>query len=1040
MQYDVKKRANYKNFKVFKDNRLDHRAYFIPFGSRAGADIELTKKRYSSDRVQLLNGEWDFKYYPKIKDLPDPLDTDNVEFDKIPVPGVWSRYGYEPPFYTNIKYPFLCTPPKPSTTQLEGVYKGAVDGEEYVCKEQYNSVGVYRTFIEITELDKRYILSFLGVAGALEVYMNGKYVGYSEGSHNTAEFYLDSFLREGSNELVAVVRKWSTGSYLEDQDMFRENGIFRDVLLFKNEQSFIFDFEFFTSKSNERYDAIVNVKVVGFDGATVSVSLTDASNIIAMRVAEAQPETKLMLDKLDVEEWSAEKPKLYRLDIVLMRGGKIVEYVSKFVGFKTVSVEGRVFLFNGRKIKLLGANHHDTDAETGYYMTPEKIERDIKLFKEYNMNAVRTSHYPPDPLFIELCDKYGLYVVDEADIETHGTKTPGQISDRSKWRYHYWDRVEGMFMRDRNSVSVTMWSLGNESGGIRCHDYCYKKLKAMTLIPIHYERAIFCRRGGYDVASSMYTSVPELIKAAEGRPFAFKPAGRRAIKKKPFFLCEYAHAMGLGPGNLNDYVEAFFKYDSLMGGCIWEFADHAVKHGEGKPYEYTYGGDHGEYIHDGEFCVDGLFYPDRTPSTGARAAKNCYRPLTARLIANGVLELKNRLAFRNTSYITCRGKVMLGGEAVFDFSFVTDIAPGQTHIYNLNFEVNGGDVQILLDYFDGDKVVATESVEASFELPKRIAPCRGKGVYAADEGGAIGVHFDAGSVSFSKESGAVIGYDYAGKEFLADRPGNKGNGRIYTNIYRAPTDNDRNIKNSWHKWGYDRLLTECRDIYTVSRENAVDVVVATALKDGDKTRFTVRDVYTVHANGIVDVKSVLKPASPKQPLIPKVGKIIETRPEFSEVIYFGAGPYESYPDFKEQSRPGVYHTTVDELYDNYIRPQESGNRTDIRYCLCMNGEGAGLMFTADSVLLNFNGKRYTDTALEGFRHREDIVREEDVIYYSVDGYMLGIGSNSCGPMTLPKYRLKCNRSYAYSFTVTPFTELRYVMAEIENKKENPEDK
>ena len=1041
MLYDIKKRNNYKNFKVFKDNRLDHRAYFIPFGSREGATADPIKKRYSSDRVTVLNGEWDFKYYTKLKDIPDPFDTEKTEFDKIPVPGVWSRYGYEPPFYTNIRYPYLCTPPKPPVNTLEGIYKGAVDGEEYVCKEQYNSAGIYRTFINIDDTDKRYILSFLGVAGSLEVYMNGKYVGYSEGSHNTAEFYLDRYLGLGQNELVVVVRKWCNGSYLEDQDMFRENGIFRDVLLFKNEHSFIYDFEFFTSKAGAKYDAIVNVKVVGFDGTTVSVSLTDGKNIVGMRVAEAQPETKLMLDALDVTEWSAEIPKLYRLDIVLMKGGKIIEYVSKNVGFKTVTLDGRVFLLNGKKVKLLGANHHDTDAETGYYLSPEKLERDIKLFKEYNMNAVRTSHYPPDPLFIELCDIYGLYVIDEADIETHGTKTPGQISEKLKWKNHFWDRVEALYTRDRNSVSVTMWSLGNESGGIRCQDYCYKKLKSMTLLPIHYEGAGRTRRGAFDVASAMYTSIPQLIRNGEGRPLGPLSALGRAIKKKPFFLCEYAHAMGLGPGNLKEYVEAFYKYDGLMGGCIWEFADHAIKHGPDKPYEYTYGGDHGEYVHDGEFCVDGLFFPDRTPSTAALAVKNVYRPVTARLIANGVLELKNRLSFRNTSYITCRGKVMLQGEAVFDFSFACDIQPGATHIYNLNFEVSHGDVQILLDYFDGDKSVASECVDASFELTKLNAPSAGRNIYVTQESGVVTVHYDAGIVRFSKEKGAVIGYSYCGKEYLAMRPGNYGNGRIYTNIYRAPIDNDRIINCVWKMYGYNDLTTENVSVEAVQRDTYVDVAIINKLKDKrGKLRFTVKDVYTVRSNGQINVRSELKPASRTQPYIPKIGKIIEMRPEFSEIIYFGSGPYESYPDFKEQSRPGVYHTNVDELPVNYIRPQESGNRTDIRYAVAMDKEGAGLMFLADSELLNFNGKRYTDKALATFKHREDIVKEDDVIYYSVDGYMLGVGSASCGPMTLPEYRLKCNRKYVYSFTVMPFTELKYVMAEIRSKTNNREDK
>lgn len=1031
MRYDIKTRKNYKNFKVFRENRLDARAYFIPFGSKEAAKCSDPKKvRYSSDRVRVLNGEWDFKYYKRMKDLPDPFDTDAVEFDRIPVPSVWSRLGYEPPFYTNVRYPYLCTPPKPSDGQIEGYYKNAVDGETYaVGNAQYNSIGVYRTFINVDDLTKRYILSFLGVAGALEVYLNGSYVGYSEGSHNTAEFAIDSLLREGDNELVVAVRKWSNGSYLEDQDMFRENGIFRDVLLFKNEQSFVYDFEFFTSKRNNLYDAIVNVKVTGFDGVSVSVSLSDGDRVVAMRVAEAQPVTKLMLDALKVEEWSAEIPKLYELNIVLMQGGRIIEFIRKKVGFKTVNIDGRVFTLNGKKIKLLGANHHDTDAETGYYMTPEKIERDIKLFKEYNMNAIRTSHYPPDPLLIELADIYGLYVIDEADIETHGTKTPKQISDKKKWREHFWDRVKAMFMRDRNSVSVTLWSLGNESGGIRCHDYCYKMLKPLTLIPVHYERAINTGRGGYDVMSAMYTSVPSLIKAAEGRPpaFEFNRAARAGIKKKPFMLCEYAHAMGVGPGNLKEYVDAFFKYDSLLGGCIWEFADHAVKHAPDKPYKYTYGGDHGEYIHDGEFCVDGLFYPDRTPSTGAISAKNLYRPVTARLIANGILELRNRLSFRNTAYLTARGRVMLNGDAVLKFEFPCDIAPGAKHIYNLNFEVMHGDVQIHLDYYDGERLVAYESVDANVELTKlKALPNRGK-VRVSEESGILAVRFDGGMIRFDRSDGAVVGYSVNDVDYLADVPAKCGSGRIYTNIYRAPTDNDQNIKIEWKIFGYNALKTVNDNFKYKEYDGRVKIGVDNRLvTPSGKTRFRVKDTYTVYADGIVRVESALSPLSKLMPMLPRVGKTVEMRPEFSDIVYYGAGPYESYPDFKAQSRPGVYKTGVDDLGDKYIRPQECGNRTDVRYAAVMNQKGEGLMFLADTALLNFGGKRYTDSALEGFKHREDIVNDDKAIYYSVDGYMLGIGSNSCGPLTMKEYRLNTNRTYTYSFKIVPFTELKEV--------------
>ena len=1029
MIYRIKDKANYKNFKVFKDNRLDSRAYFIPFpNEKKAAAASLLNKRYESEKVKVLNGEWDFIYYPNNKAVPEVLDTESVKFDKVKVPSCWQFTGYEPPFYTNIKYPYLCTPPRPSVNQLEGIYAGAVDGETYkVGSKQFNSVGVYRTFFAVNDLGKRYILSFLGVASNAEIYVNGNYVGYSECSHNTAEYYVDEYLRLGENELVVVVHKWCNGSYLEDQDMFRNNGIFRDVLLFVNEKTFIYDFEFFTSKRNNLYDAIINATVVDFDGASVTVTLSDKGRLIAMRSVEAASCTKIMLNSLNVEEWSAEIPKLYDLTITLTVHGSVIECIRKKVGFKTITIEGRVYKLNGKNIKVLGVNHHDTNPRTGYYLTPEEIERDILLCKEYNINTVRTSHYPPDPLFLELADYYGLYIIDEADIETHGTRTPGQISNRLKWKEHYWDRVKGMYMRDRNSPSVILWSLGNESGGVRCQDYCYKMLKPLTLIPVHYEGVIRMRRGAYDVASAMYPDVRAVIKAAEGSPSrtTFYVVGAcKAIKTKPFILCEYAHAMGLGPGNLEEYVNTFFKYDELMGGCIWEMVDHAVLHGADKPYRYTYGGDHGEYTHDGNFCVDGLFYPDRTPSTGAFNVKNCYRPVKARLVDAGIIELTNRNYFRNSSYITVKGTVMFEGKAVFRFEFPCDIEPRAKHIYNLNFDVTGGDTMINLDYCDGSgKLVAFEQLEVHTALTE-VRAIRGKNISAEPYSDILEVTFDNGSVRFDRTTGSIASYVYNGISYLADKPAKAGAGRFYTNIYRAPSDNDMRFARKWKEFGYDSLKVRNDSFnYQVYADRVEINIVNGMFASGGRKVLTVKDVYTVFASGIVKAESSVSPFIKFGPLLPRVGKMIEMKKEFRDVVYYGRGDRECYPDFKAHARIGVYRADVKDFVEPYIRPQESGNRTDVRYAAVRNASGAGLMFLAESAPFNFGAKEYSDKALVGFRHREDIVTDPEVNYYSVDGFLGGVGSASCGPVTLPEYRLKCNRSYTYSFRMIPFTSL-----------------
>ncbi len=1028
MIYRIKDKANYKNFKVFKDNRLEHRAYFIPFpNEKEAAAAGLLDKRYSSEKVIVLNGEWDFVYYRNNKEVPAVFDTEAVSFDKVKVPSCWQFTGYEPPFYTNIKYPYLCTPPKPPINTAEGIYKGAIDGETYkVGDKQYNSVGVYRRFFTIKDLGKRYILSFLGVASNAEIYVNGNYVGYSECSHNTAEFYLDEHLRLGENELVVVVHKWCNGSYLEDQDMFRNNGIFRDVLLFVNEKTFIYDFEFFTTKRNDMYDAIINVNVVDFDGASVTVTLTDKGKLMAIRSVEAASCAKIMLNSLKVEEWSAEVPRLYDLTITLSVHGTVIECIRKKVGFKTITIEGRVYKLNGKKIKILGVNHHDTNPKTGYYLTPEEIERDVLLCKEYNINTVRTSHYPPDPLFLELADYYGLYVIDEADIETHGTRTPGQISNRLKWKDHYWDRVKGMYMRDRNSPSIILWSLGNESGGVRCQDYCYKMLKPLTLIPVHYEGAIRTRRGGYDVVSAMYPDVRAVAKVAEVHPsrkdlYAIGPS--KAIKAKPFILCEYAHAMGLGPGNLEEYVETFFKYDVLMGGCIWEMVDHAVLHGCDKPYKYTYGGDHGEYTHDGNFCVDGLFYPDRTPSTGAYNVKNCYRPVKARLVDAGIIELTNRNYFRNSSYITVKGTVMFEGKAVFRFEFPCDIEPRSKHIYNLNFDVRGGDTMINLDYYDGARLVAFEQLEVHRALTE-VRPIRGKKVSAEPYGDILEVIFDNGTVRFDRTTGAIASYVYDGISYFADKPAKSGRGRFYTNIFRAPSDNDMRFYRKWKEYGYNALISRNDTFnYQVYADRVEINAVNGMYASGGRKVLTVKDVYTVFASGIIRAESSVTPFIKFGPILPRVGKTLELKKEFRDIVYYGRGDKECYPDFKAHARIGVYRSDIGDFVEPYIRPQESGNRTDVRYAAVRNSAGAGLMFLADFAPFNFGAKEYSDQALAEFRHREDIVKESEVNYYSVDGFTGGVGSASCGPMTLPAYRLKCNRSYTYSFKMIPFTSL-----------------
>ena len=619
MRYRINK-SNYCDFDIYEINKMAPRSYFIPYPDREAADaVSLAEKRYNSPKVLCLNGKWDFRFYPRPSMLQDILDTDTLSFDKIDVPSCWQFRGYDRPFYVNIRYQFPYDPPKiPEEDPVGRVF--SLQGADYGIgpmwrkpDEEYNFVGVYRTIFNTGENseDKRFILSLLGVASCADVYLNEHFVGYTEGSHNMAEFDLTPHLHDVFNELVIVVHRWCNGSYLEDQDMFRNNGIFRDVLLRIEDKNDFEDVDFQTRKTGASFLATAIAKLR--EDAEVTFTLEGPGIKEKKTVKSMACKADVVFRDLFPELWSDGNPALYNMYYEIEGS-----CVKQRVGFKSVEIRGDKLLVNGSKVKFHGVNHHDTSPKNGYYMTPEEIELDIKLCKEYNIDTVRTSHYPPDPYLLELCDELGIYVVDEADIETHGTyvmKVPpsyNRISDDPAWEDRYADRASRMYYRDRMHPSIVMWSLGNEAGGIHNTDKEYSLLKQLSTLPIHYESAIHTRKKAYDVASEMYPTPEQVHKIGE------KSHKVKQLCDRPYFLCEYAHAMGVGPGGMEDYWKEIYSHDSLIGGCVWEMVDHAVLHEDGS---YTYGGDHGEWEHDGNFCVDGLFYPDRKPSTGADIGK-----------------------------------------------------------------------------------------------------------------------------------------------------------------------------------------------------------------------------------------------------------------------------------------------------------------------------------------------------------------------------------------------------------------------------------
>ncbi|MBQ5994532.1 MAG: DUF4981 domain-containing protein [Clostridia bacterium] len=999
---------NFRNFEVFEINKLKPRVYSVPFHSlRKLKSTDVLTERYSSDIVTVLSGEWDFKYYAKSSIVPVSFDTDRVQFNKITVPSTWQRTGYEPPVYLNSRYEFHLNPPElPDEV----------------------SVGVYRKLFNSDGKKKNYVISFLGAASCLDLYINGKFVGYSEGSHNSAEFDIGKFIKKGENEILAVVHKWSTGTYLECQDMFRENGIFRDVLLYAYDETYINDYEVKTSfVGGGRYNCDICVKVNGkFSSHSIKAELYDGKRLIAADEQPCLEDVDFSFENISVNEWSAEIPNVYELYLTVLENGDTVNVVRSYIGFKRVEIIDEVFYFNSKKIKFKGVNHHDTNAKTGYVMSADDIKLDLTLMKQFNVNAIRTSHYPPDPMLLSLADIMGFYVVDEADIETHGTGSigpnrlykPNLISHDLKWADRYMDRVCRMYFRDRNHPSITMWSLGNEAGGYRCQDVCYTFLNGICPeIPVHYEGVIRTKRVGYDVISEMYTSSENCEKTG------LHKRGRKYFGK-PLFLCEYCHAMGVGPGCLEDYWNIFYKYDNLMGGCIWEWADHAVWHDlsdtENKyEYEYTYGGDHGEEMHDGNFCVDGLVYPDRRPHTGALEMKAVYRPIRAQKVNDTTFRFINTNYFKDSCNITINWTLTENGKAVKNGKIIKIIMPQKSATVTLpiSFNKNDADYWLNISYIDRDGFeIASEQIvlrdKLSFDM--KVTPEKLTLLESDDN---FGISYKYGRIVFSKSSGEIIDYTYKDRQLFNTRPADNIRGFV-PNIYRAPLDNDSH--GNTPKWSAE-LLSESKALFDgIAVENrGNDLLVTASYKIASGKRHLYNSVvsYLINSEGEMRVTASLERFGFSGKDLPRFGLTIELPYEFSNAEYYGRGPRENLCDIKNHSLLGIYSSAVDEMHEPYIKPQDNSNHGGTKYLKLTDSDGNGIEFDA-LPKFSFSVHNYTQSALVKAKHIED-VKDQRTTFLSIDGFHRGSGTNSCGPDTLEKYRFTFERKISFKFLVKP---------------------
>ena len=1003
----------YEDLNVMHDKTMPARAYYIPASVRMD---DLVEHRESSDRFQMLSGEWKFQYYNSIYDVKESFYEKGYDvsgFDHVTVPGVWQMDGYDTHQYTNIRYPFPFDPPYVP----QDIPCGA-----YVHNFEYNR----------EKKASKAFLNFEGVDSCFYVWVNGAYAGYSQVSHATSEFDVTDLLNEGENTLAVLVLKWCDGSYLEDQDKFRMSGIFRDVYLLKRPEKTIRDYHITTDVEKDR--VTVKLDMYFSEPVETKVTIEDKYGAVVAR-GEAAEDGVLELTVLNPVLWNAENPYLYQI-ILTMPDEVIVDRI----GFRTIEIRDKVVYFNGEKIKFRGVNRHDSDPETGFVIDVRQIKKDLMLMKQHNFNAIRSSHYPNAPYFYQMCDEYGFMVIDEADIEAHGPFMLYRKEDTDQNRFRRWnekiaddpawekaivDRVRLMVQRDKNRPCIVMWSMGNESA-YGCN---FEKALAWTknFDPDRITQYESARYRNYDITydydnldlySRMYPSLQEIEDY-------LKNDG-----SKPFLLVEYCHSMGNGPGDFEDYFQMIHKDDRMCGGFVWEWCDHAIAHGtaENGKTRYYYGGDHGEAIHDGNFCMDGLVYPDRTPHTGLLEYKNVYRPV--RVVSydwkNGQIVLHNYMDFDDlNNYVDIFYEMTQDGITVEKGKLVNVVAaPHSDAVVELKLQVpSTGKVYLKLIYRlkkqmpllkPGHELGFDEIKLANEDDRNRQAV---KWLEQEKEVGAIDVKENERQVVlqandftyvFDKRTGLFEDMQFAGRSYI-DHP-------MELNIWRAPTDNDMYIKKEWKKAHYDAAYTRAYRIEVLQNKHGVFIMEHVAvLADTVQKILDVEMTWKINEDG--KIEAVIEAVKDREfPELPRFGIRMFLNKKMNEVTYFGMGPQESYRDKHQASCHGLFRSKVAQMHEDYIRPQENGSHYDCDYVEITSGQYGIAAVSNDS--FSFNVSVYTQEELERASHNYEL-EESDSTVFCMDYAMNGIGSNSCGPDVLDKYRF-AEEAFRFQFELIPF--------------------
>ena len=977
----------YEDLSVLHENTMPARAYFIPASKRMD---NLVEHREESDRMQLLNGTWKFQYFNSIYDVQEPFfekDYDTENFDEIQVPSVWQMAGYDTHQYTNIRYPFPFDPPYVPQDIPCGTY-----AHTFVYHKDENAPKAF--------------LNFEGIDSCFYVWINGSYVGYSQVSHMTSEFDITDLLRDGENSIAVLVMKWCDGSYLEDHIKTR----IEDML------------------------AKVEIEMKFYSPLNVKISIEDRNGAVVALGSIAEEGTAV-LEIASPELWNTENPYLYKL-ILETENEVIVDHIA----LRKIEIKDQVIYLNGQKIKFRGVNRHDSDPVTGFTINPEQITTDLTLMKQHNFNAIRSSHYPNAPFFYEMCDKYGFMVIDEADIEAHGPfmiyrkedtdynrfkRWNEKIADDPVWEEAIVDRVKLMVERDKNRFCIVMWSMGNESAYGCNFEKALEWTKNFDPDRItQYESARYRNYdetydySNLDVYSRMYPALSEIQEYLD------------KDGSKPFLLVEYCHSMGNGPGDFEDYFQMIQDNDKMCGGFVWEWCDHAIAHGtaENGKTIYAYGGDHGEEIHDGNFCMDGLVYPDRTVHTGLLEYKNVYRP--ARVISydkeSGELVLHNYMDFDDLKdYVKISYELTQDG-LVISKGKLPEVSAAPHSEGKINLKINvpeSGKCYLKFIYhlkkelplLDEDHILGFDEIEVS----QKDAKCQlaekwvektvtDSELQVSEDDTQIHIKGREFAYTIDRRTALFTEMKFAGREYL--------NHPMELNIWRAPTDNDMYIKSEWKKAHYDKAYTRAYTTEVVQGKHGVKITShASVVAETVQKILDVTITWKIEAAGKIDA-DIAVTKDDEFPDLPRFGVRMFLDKKLSAARYFGMGPQESYCDKHQAASHGLYHANVDDLHEDYIRPQENGSHYDCEY-VELNNSRYGIVVSAENAF-SFNASYYTQEELEKKTHNYELT-ESDSVVFCVDYALNGIGSNSCGPVVLDQYRFD-DVLFRFQFTLIPY--------------------